>query len=271
MKKMMNWMLAAILIWGANVFSACTNNEDNPVQPDMNLAEKIVGKWMVADLNGEACPTNLKAVVTIVSPTKAYGSISDVYSPMWNEEVEADIKINGNTMDISAKEDDDISHLLNVTVSSITDKDMVLSSEWTILIDGEEAYHETYGSERWARITNDYEDAILGLWEGRSTGSEGSEFDDGENHRWEYLPDGTFHYYYKVGDEWQLSNDAYSNYFVDGTLLCTRWKNNGEGKEENREWWEIESIEDGVMKWSALRKNPDGTTYTATFQMVKVE
>lgn len=77
--------------------------------------------------------------------------------------------------------------------------------------------------------------------------------------------------YYTVGDEWQLSNDAYSNYFVDGTLLCTRWKNNGEGKEENREWWEIESIEDGVMKWSALRKNPDGTTYTATFQMVKVE
>lgn len=132
----MNWMLAAILICGANVFSACTNNEDNPVQPDMNLAEKIVGKWMVADLNGEPCPTNLKAVVTIVSPTKAYGSISDVYSPMWNEEVEADIKINGNKMNITAKEDDDISHLLNVTVSSITDKDMVLTSEWTILIDG---------------------------------------------------------------------------------------------------------------------------------------
>ena len=52
MKKMMNWMLAAILICGANVFSSCTNNEDNPVQSDLNLAEKIVGKWMVADLNG---------------------------------------------------------------------------------------------------------------------------------------------------------------------------------------------------------------------------
>ena len=44
----------------------------------------------------------------------------------------------------------------------------------------------------------------------------------------------------------------------------------GAGNEEHREWWEIESIEDGVMKWKALRKNADGTTYTATFEMSKV-
>ena len=63
MKKIMNWMLAAILICGASVFTACTSNESNPApvpQPDINLAEKIVGKWMVAELDGEACPTNLR-------------------------------------------------------------------------------------------------------------------------------------------------------------------------------------------------------------------
>ena len=33
----------------------------------------------------------------------------------------------------------------------------------------------------------------------------------------------------------------------------------------------IESIQDGVMKWKALRQREDGSTYTATFQMTKVE
>lgn len=82
--------------------------------------------------------------------------------------------------------------------------------------------------------------------------------------------DGTFHYYHKVDGQWQLSDDEYANYFVDGTLLCTRWKNAGEGQQENREWWEI-TIKNGVMKWTALRKREDGTTYTATFEMTKVQ
>lgn len=36
-------------------------------------------------------------------------------------------------------------------------------------------------------------------------------------------------------------------------------------------WWEIESIKDGVMKWTALRMREDGTTYTATFSMTNMK
>ena len=68
--------------------------------------------------------------------------------------------------------------------------------------------------------------------------------------------------------EWVPSGDEISEYFVDGTLLCTRWGNN---EQEFREWWEIASIKDGVMKWKALRQKEDGSTYTATFEMKKVE
>ena len=50
---------------------------------------------------------------------------------------------------------------------------------------------------------------------------------------------------------------------------CT-WKMTDDS-DELREWWEIESISDGVMKWKALRLREDGSTYTATFQMAKVE
>ena len=46
-----------------------------------------------------------------------------------------------------------------------------------------------------------------------------------------------------------------------------RWVNAGT---ELREWWEIEFIENGVMKWKALRANEDGTTFTSTFEMKKV-
>ena len=73
MKKMMNWMKAAILICGTSIFMACSLDDDpTPVpQPDLNLPENIIGKWMVEELDGQACPTNLKAVITFLSSTKA--------------------------------------------------------------------------------------------------------------------------------------------------------------------------------------------------------
>ena len=61
-----------------------------------------------------------------------------------------------------------------------------------------------------------------------------------------------------------------AEYFVDGSLLCTRWKNVGSDI-ENRESWEIASIQNGKMEWTALRQKADGTTYTATFSMTRVE
>jgi hypothetical protein len=54
-------------------------------------------------------------------------------------------------------------------------------------------------------------------------------------------------------------------------MLFTLWKNNGNGAEERRENWEISSVENGMMNWTALRKKADGTVYTATFSMTKVE
>ena len=83
-------MLAAILICGASVFTSCSDNDDNPA-PQSDIAEKIIGKWMVEELDGQPCPTNLKAVITFLSPTKAYGSLSDFYSDSWNNHASAQI------------------------------------------------------------------------------------------------------------------------------------------------------------------------------------
>ena len=70
-------------------------------------------------------------------------------------------------------------------------------------------------------------------------------------------------------DKWEPIGGGFNQYLVDGNLLCTRWKNEGD-EQESREWWEIESIEDGVMKWKALRVGEDGAPYAASFTMTKV-
>jgi len=158
MQKILNWMLAATLVCGASVMTSCSSNDDNPA-PQSNIAEKIIGKWMVKELDGEPCPTNWKTVLTFVSPTKAYGSLSDFSTPMWNVKVLADVKIDGNKVNV-INTDGNIRQVLDCTILSITDKDLLM---------------------------------------------------------------------------------------------------------------EIESISDGVMKWTALRKKADGSTYTATFEMTKVK
>ena len=268
-KNFFHWMFAAILICGASVFTSCSSNDDNPTQPDLNVAEKIIGKWMVEELDGQACPTNLKAVITFLSPTKAYGSLSDYYSESWNNHTSANVIINGNDVTLTAFENEHIKHVTVGNISSITANDMMLKSDWKVFVDGELVINEVYDKEHYIRISDDYENDIIGTWEGKVTSGE-DEHTDGELHRWEYKANGTYVYYSKENDEWKASNDVMSDYFVDGILLCTRWKKTIDSN-ELREWWEIESIKDGVMKWKALRKREDGTTYTATFEMTKVQ
>ena len=236
--------------------------------PESGLADNLIGKWMVEELDGQPCPTNLKAVITFLSPTKAYGSLSDFYSDSWNKHTSADVVIDGINVTLTAIENEHIKHITVSQIFSITDNDLFLKSDWKAYLDGEMVINEVYDKERYIRINNDFEKDIIGVWEGKVTSSE-DEHTDGQLHRWEYKADGTYVYYNKVGDEWVNSNDVLAEYFVDGILLCTRWKQTADS-DELREWWEIESIKDGVMKWTALRMRDDGTTYTATFEMKKV-
>jgi hypothetical protein len=269
-------MLPAILICGASVFTSCSSNYDNPVkpvEPDLNVAEKIIGKWMLAENDGETALTNEKAVVTFLSATKAYQSVSrvdyDETKPKWRAKEECDMTIDGNTVTLLSHSSN-IDKVFTLNIKSIDDNNMSCNFKIVIMKDGE--VRNTIEDTRiYRRVTADYSADIIGMWEGHSTGEEGSEFDDGENHCWEYMTDGSFNYFRKVDGQWQISDDDYADYFVDGNLLCTRWKNAGAGNEEHREWWEIESIENGVMKWKALRQKEDGTTYTATFEMKKID
>ena len=271
MKRMIHWMLAAILICGASVFTSCTSDiSDNPVTPDLNLSEKIIGKWMVADIEGQPALTNEKMVLAFLSPTKGYVSASlSIHSDadMWSRQLETDVAISGNKVTVTFHPNEHNTSVHELNITAINDSEFTANQKVTVTIDGNVVISEEKAF-RFVKQTADYREAILGTWEGKVTNSEGSEFDDGELHRWEYKADGTYVYYSQNEEgEWVPSGDEISEYFVDGTLLCTRWIDNDV---ENREWWEIASIKDGVMKWTALREKEDGSTYTETVEMKKI-
>ena len=242
--------------------------------PIDGLAEKLVGKWMLADINGKPAPTNNKFVVTFTSAGRGYKSASlseyadTELKPLWSDRQEFDYAIADNVVTMTSKIDDHLTVVDELTVASISDAvtNGILKIKW--IIDGTvvKSVEETV---RTLKVTDDYSQTALGLWEGRVT-SEQSEYDDGEEHRWELKADGTYTYYSRTGDgQWVDNVNSSAAYFIAGPLLCMRWKNFGD-ETEYREWWEIESIQDGVMKWKALRQREDGSTYTATFQMTKV-
>ena len=119
------------------------------------------------------------------------------------------------------------------------------------------------------RITADYSEDIIGMWE--VTEMTGEETYNDDNARLAFLADGTYRYYRKddTGD-WQLvSTRDVEEYFVDGDWVATRWQETG--GEMNYEWWDIDEIKDGQMKWSALREREDGTRFKTTFTWRKVE
>lgn len=260
MEIMKQWLMIAVLICGTTVFTSCSKNDD-PVDPTDNLAEKIIGQWLMEETEGLSLPTDEKIVFTFLSDTKAYMSPSihtDESESAWDVHREVDVSINGKKVTLIDSLDEHRVRVLELDVTSINDKEM--EANWKIIryIDGKlDASGE--GTMSFTKVICDYSEAILGTWEDHEA-------------RLEYKVDGTFVYYSQNdAGEWVPSEDDFAEYFVDGNLLCSRWKNSGEGQQENREWWEIKSIENGVMTWTALRQKGDGSTYIVTFELSKVE
>lgn len=258
-------VLAATVICGASLFTSCKKDEDN----SLNLEEKIIGKWIATDKKGQSLPTNKKIVYTFVSATKATVSSSFTTHPEigthWNDKLDADVTIDGNKMTLNYHLDEHTTIVEEYIVTDISGTEFTANHKVVVTKDGIVVDNDNHVF-RLVKVTADYRAAIVGTWQGHCT-SEGSVFDDGQEHRWQYNADGSYVYYAKDGDNWvPYEGNTLNEYFVDGTLLCTRWIDNGQ---ENREWWEI-TIDGTRMHWTALRQNPDGTTFTATFEMEKV-
>ena len=205
----------------------------------------------------------------LLPSTEAYVSLSiqdrTAEDTPWRDREEVDVEIIGNDVILSHSPKPGMTVIVELYIDSITDATLIAKRTVTIRQDGG-LVKSTENMIRYEKLDKDYSADIVGIWEGQIS-SEQDTYGDGLQHRWEYKADGTYVYYVKDGDNWVPSANTLNEYFVAGNLLCMRWVNAGT---ELREWWEIESIENGVMKWKALRQREDGTTYTASFQMSKV-
>jgi hypothetical protein len=271
MKKIMQWVLAATLVCGATVFTSCKSDDDkDPVIE--NLSEKILGKWMFAERNGEATPTNKKRVFTFVSSTKAYVSASHTFETpedtKWFDHSEADIAIVGNKVTLTMHPDEHTTMVDEFNITAIDDTKLTAIFKVTVTVDGT-VERSSENNIILTKVKADYSEQILGLWE--CEGISGGETYNDANARLEFLADGTYRYFRQAeGGQWQaVHSREFEDYFVDGTLVATRWKERGE--DEQREWWEIKSLSGDEMVWTALRQNDNGTTFQQEVRWKKID
>ena len=262
-KRMTKTFLASVMLAAtAGLITSCAT-EDNPGKPtgpsESVIKEKIVGKWKLSAINNRDQVTNGKMVLTYNEDATLAVSISyfnketNIY--VWRNKQPGTYSIVGN----------EIKNYLNQTglydatphyIEAISDEAMTMSST-------------SGGKTIYKSVAADYSADIIGLWEVTGMTGEGTYNDD--NARLAFLADGTYKYYRKSeAGEWQLvSTRDVEEYFVDGDFVATRWQE--KGGEMNYEWWDIDEIKDGQMKWSALREREDGTRFTTTFTWRKVE
>ena len=241
-----------------------------PTQAEVEAA--IRGKWMNVEVDGVASLTDEKSVTTILTLDRGAISASVYGMPgmetVWSQLEEVDVAIKDNVVTLINHPDANSVFTAELFIISINEKEMHANVTLTLTQNGKVVGSGT-SHVLYEKVTERFGKAIVGIWEGRMTEGK-SAYDDGEYHRWEYLEDGTFNFYRKVGDtgSWEKVADEFAEYFVDGRLLCTRWQN--VGAEECREWWEIRSIENDTMIWTALREDEVGNRYVASFAMTKL-
>ncbi len=267
-------MLTAILcICGVSVFTACTpDNNDNPAG-DGDLTEKVVGKWIHADTDGEAVTTDMKSVYTFTkdggSALKGFYSMSMTESGVWSYRQETDLTISGNAITMTSRLADGQQSVVELTAVTVSGDDLRFTAKTTLSKDGQVT--ATYGprQEHFTRAEADYTEAVVGLWEITFT-SDNPEYESSEPYRELYRSDGTASFYDLIDGQWVEEETTYNEYFSDGPLFCFRWQKTDAGI-DRRENWEVVSCTGDEMVNKAFHRRADGSTYTITAHLKKVE
>ena len=236
------------------------------------MVQKLIGKWVATAIDGKPALTDDMQVLTFLNPRVAYISGSNpAFDPelsnMWTDHLECSVEFYDDKFTITSQPNKNVTLIIEMNIESMSDTEMVTTNKLTVKHDDEVIATKERETVRWAKSTEDYTEQILGMWEAINL-DEQSEL-KGEC-RWVFLADGTFRFFQKVDKDWQLADVAFSDYIVDANMLCTRWKTNGESAQEHRDWWEIDSIEDGIMTWVAFSHKEDGSISSSSIQLKKV-
>ena len=130
MKKVF-MVLAATFICGACLFTSCKKDEDNN---NSNVAEKIMGRWITASVDGQALPTNEKKVYNFISTTECYFSASlNPDGAQWIALHEADVAINGNKVTLTHRTEANQTVLEEFTITAINENEFTANMHVKII------------------------------------------------------------------------------------------------------------------------------------------
>ena len=272
-KQFYHVFLASVMLAAtAGLMTACTSNDDNPTPSGPSesvIKENIVGKWKAVMQDGKERVTNRHAIMTFFADgTMTY--TRSYYSDYWGIQIWANrapytYTVSDNLVTREGLEENGQMRKTFYEVNSIGNSEMEMALTGYVL-DGQN--YPIKQINKYKHVTADYSEDIIGLWEATEMTGEQTYNDD--NARLAFLADGTYKYYrMSEAGEWEVvSTRDVEEYFVDGDFVATRWQE--KGGEMNYEWWDIDEIKDGQMKWSALREREDGTRFTTTFTWKKV-
>ena len=245
MKKLMQWMLAAILtISGASVLTSCSSNDDNPAQPELNV-QQLVGKWLYVEADGEVVETEESSITTYVmegSTLKAYTSMSQQKYDLWACKQPTEVKIDGDKITLTMQVGDvtTVEEMTDITVSG---DDLRYTCKYTVMKNGEVIDALRPYQLHCVKVHDDYSQIIIGRWEGTITSDEPGFVPQPFCEA--YLADGRNIAYNLVDGQWVQEESEYDEYFVDGNLMLARWKLSG--RDEERQNCIFESYKDGTL------------------------
>ena len=259
------------------VWSALREKEDGTVfkttfefqsvneEAEEKIRNNIVGVWKLTTLDGQTLPTNERTIFTYDERGTKYISMSknlpDATHRQWSMQTMVTYSLFGNQLtEFSGTE------YTHNTVIDIDDYYFNYIVNLKVKNGQGTAINRHELCER-VDSTIDYSNLILGLWEGVSMS--GDETYGNEEHRWEFYLGGKYHYYTKDADgEWFVDNSM-NEYYVRGDWLNFRWRQT-DNPECFFESWDITSLDENAMVWSALREREDGSTFVNTFELKRI-
>jgi len=238
--------------------------KDNVINYDKS---SLVGKWEIITQNNQTVLTDNRIVYTFNADGTGTQTLSadpeNVGEQNWYMQQRLKYTLNGDALHTQWVNSSAVLEWL-ASIISLTDNEMEVEASRVLL---QTQPLSDMPVTKWKRISVDYTDDIIGLWEG--VACTGITYGD-HNHRWLYTPSGQYFYYSKdATGKWVISENSLNEYDIDGGYLACRWKENADAKED-REFWDI-SIQNKDMYWSALRQNADTKQlFTATFDMKRL-
>jgi hypothetical protein len=271
-------MAAILTLCSSIMFTACskdddktnTTSEEEPT-PVENVAEKIIGKWMIADKDGQPIPTDMQTVYTFTSPTQGTVSTAitavEVLGEQWNSSLPSEVSVDGTKVTLTNYPAENYKTVEEFNITDISDTNFTALHKVT-MFDKNYIFAYLESTFSYVKVEQDFADKVIGLWQ--CTGIQGVETYNDANALLEFHEDGTYKYWRRdeLGDWIVVTNRDYQHYFVDGSLLATRWKE--ASLPAQRELWEIASISGQQMVWKALRLNEDGSTFQQEVTWKKV-